>query len=189
MATLTAHLTPTQRRRASSQAAPARQAAQPRLNLSYADTRLTLAYSHAGLYDVRTGGFCIARRRLLGPRPEQISHARMLCGGGQDVSTAEKDHFLCYWFRKPGEGSETIQGQRLADDRGHLVVRLDPAWNHHAGELVAREHQARYERNLAQQFRWGQTIHRAYSKLEPSFPLSMHMVCDDAAESMFFVEN
>ena len=52
--------------------------------------------------------------------PAKVSHARMLKGGSNAASTAEKDRFVCFWFRTPHSGDIPVHF--------HPIARTKPTW-------------------------------------------------------------
>jgi hypothetical protein len=158
-----------------------------RINKTYCTDKVRVDYAHVGLYDVAQRRLWIARKRW-GVLPVRVSHARLLVGGGQDTSTADKDRFLCYWFHTPGTGEGYVHGYPIEWDEGHLLVRLDPNWNYLTKTFVPNQDAARIEKNIEQQYEWGRRIFDAYAQKKPRFPLSWHMIGPRAADSMFYVQ-
>ncbi|MAE60061.1 MAG: hypothetical protein CMJ49_01765 [Planctomycetaceae bacterium] len=160
---------------------------QRRINSRYCTAKLRADYAHVGLHDVKSGETWIARRRL-GVVPIRISHARMLHGGSDTTSVAEKDHFLCYWYHTPGTGEGPLHGYPIEWEEGHLMVRLDPNWNHQKQALIRQSDTAKVERNIDRQYVLGQKLFDQYVALGPKFPLSWHMIGPRPADSMFYVQ-
>ena len=154
------------------------------INRSYCTTALTTAYPHVGLFDVQSAETWIARKRW-GVDPATVSHARMLKGGSDEVSTAEKDRFLCFWFHLPNSGDIPAHGHPIALDEAHLVIRLDPQWSYRTQSFVPAVDPRRVERNLNEQFAWGAMIFEAYLRAGLTHPTSYHMVGPQVAESVF----
>lgn len=158
-----------------------------RINKRHATDRLRTDYAHTGLFDTNNRGLWIARRRF-NVTPIRVSHARLLIGGSDDTGVAEKDRFLCYWYHTPHTGSGLLHGYPIEWEEAHLMVRLDPTWDHRNQKLLrptADPH--RVERNREQQYRWGQLIFEAYAALGPRFPLSWHLIGPRPADSMFYI--
>lgn len=145
-------------------------------------------YPHVGLFDVRTGTMWIARKKW-GVQPVRISHARLLVGGTNDTSTADKDRFMCYWFHTPGSGEGFVHGYPIEWGEGHILIRLDPNWNYQARRFIPNTDVARIERNIDQQYKWGQRIFEQYAARRPKFPLSWHMIGPRAQDSMFYIQH
>ncbi len=157
------------------------------INPRYCTDRLRLDYAHVGLLDCLDSTIWIARKRF-GTSPVRVSHARLLMGGTQDTSTADKDRFLCYWFHTPNSGSGFVHGYPIEWEEAHLLVRLDPNWDYVGQSLIGPSDARRQERSVEQQFAWGKRIFQAYADAQPKFPLSWHMIGPRAADSMFYME-
>jgi hypothetical protein len=157
------------------------------INRAYCTKKLRVDYAHVGLFDVHARQLWIARNRWTMPA-SRISHARLLQGGTQDTSTAEKDRFLCYWFHTPGTGEGAIHGYPIEWAEGHLLVRLDPHWSYQQQAYLPPTDTRRVEKNIEQQYQWGQAIFEQYRALRPRFPLSWHMIGPRASDSMFYIQ-
>ena len=158
-----------------------------KVNARYCTRTVRVDYPHVGLFDVVERELWIAKRRW-NTSPVRVSHARLLVGGTQDTSTADKDRFLCYWFHTPNTGEGYVHGYPIEWEEGHLLVRLDPNWNHRRQVFVPATDTAKLEANIEQQYQWGKTIFNAYVSKAPKYPISWHMVGPRAADSMFYVE-
>jgi len=161
--------------------------ASTRINKKFCTDKLRCDIAHVGLFDVEDRSIWIARKKL-GTTPLKTSHARMLAGGTNTTSVAEKDRFVCYWFHTPGSGDGLVHGYPIEWDEGHLMIRLDPNWNYLTQELVRSTDTARVEHNIEQQYQWGELIFRSYLAMKPNFPISWHMIGPRPADSMFYVE-
>ena len=161
-------------------------AAEVRVNRAFCTDRIRVDYAHVGLFDVAQRQIWIARKRA-GLVPVRISHAKLLEGGTQDTSTADKDRFVCYWYHTPGTGEGYVHGYPIEWDEGHLLVRLDPNWNYQTRVFIPSSDTAKIERNIEQQYAWGRRIFEAYVELTPGFPISWHMIGPRAADSMFYI--
>lgn len=158
-----------------------------RINPAYCTSELRIDYPHVGLYDVSKREIWIARRRW-GVDPIRVSHARLLQGGSNTASTADKDRFVCFWCHTPGTGHGYVQGFPIEWQEAHLLIRLDPNWSYSAGQFIPNTDTARIEKNIDQQYAWGQKIFQAYQHLQPAFPLSWHMIGPRPTDSMFYIE-
>ncbi|MCC7203787.1 MAG: hypothetical protein IT441_01810 [Phycisphaeraceae bacterium] len=158
-----------------------------KINTRYCSDKVRVDYAHVGLYDVQSRQVWIARKRL-GVVPVRVSHARLLVGGTQDTSTADKDRYLCFWFHTPGTGEGYVHGYPIDWSEGHLLVRVDPNWNYTTCEFIPSTDTAKVERNIEQQYNWGRRIFEAYASAKPRFPLSWHMVGPRATDSSFYVQ-
>jgi hypothetical protein len=158
-----------------------------KINTRYCTDDLRPDYAHVGLFDVADRRIWIARKKW-GISPVRVSHARLLEGGTNTTSVADKDRFLCYWYHTPGTGEGYVQGYPIEWDEGHLLVRLDPNWNYITQEFIPNALTAKLERNVDQQFQWGESIFRAYLAKKPKFPLSWHMIGPRPTDSVFYIE-
>ena len=158
-----------------------------RTNLRYCTEKLRADNAHVGLYDVQARKTWIARRRL-GVVPIRISHARMLRGGSDTTSVADKDHFMCYWFHTPGSADGPVHGYPIEWEEGHIMLRLDPNWKYQSQSLIRQSDTSRIERNIDRQYGCGQKLFDQYKALNPKFPLSWHMIGPRPADSMFYIE-
>ena len=148
---------------------------------------MRIDYAHVGLYDVQERKIWIARKQW-GVVPIRVSHARLLQGGSNDTSVADKDKFLCFWFHTPNTGEGYVHGYPIEWSEAHLLVRIDPNWNYQTGKFIASTETTKVERNLDQQYKWGETLFKAYTTLKPKFPISLHMIGPRATDSMFYVQ-
>ncbi len=153
----------------------------------YCTDKVHVTYAHVGLYDAPNRRTWIARKRF-GVTPVRVSHARLLRGGTQDTSTADKDRFVCFWFHTPGSGHGYVHGYPIEWDEGHLLIRLDPNWDYLNRKFIPNTDPARTQRNIDQQFDWGKRIFEAYLAAKPRFPLSWHMIGPRPADSMFYIQ-
>ena len=157
------------------------------INRKHCTPKLTCGYAHVGLYDVEARKAFIARDRWGSPA-SGVSHARLLQGGTNAGSTAEKDRFLCYWFHTPGAGRGPVQGYPIDWSEGHLMVRLEPAWNYHKLELIPPTETRKLEKNIDRQYKLGELLFKLYTEMKPGFPVSWHMVGPRPSDSMFYIE-
>lgn len=158
-----------------------------RINRQFCTDRLRVDYAHVGLYDACERKCWIARKRW-GVVPVRVSHARLLVGGTQDTSTADKDHYICYWFHTPETGEGLVHGYPIEWEEGHLLVRLDPNWNYLTKKFIPNTDTAKVEKNVEQQYRWGKRIFESYIAKHPKFALSWHLVGPRPTDSMFYVQ-
>lgn len=158
-----------------------------RINRTYCTDKLRVDYAHVGLFDVTQRQLWIARKRW-GVVPVRVSHARLLVGGTQDTSTAEKDRYMCYWYHTPGTGEGLVHGYPIEWDEGHLLIRLDPNWNYEAQEFIPTTDTAKIERNVERQYDVGKRIFEAYIVKKPRHALSWHMIGPRPVDSMFYIQ-
>ena len=136
--------------------------------------------------DVADASLWVAKKRW-GVSPVQVSHARLLQGGTQNTSTADKDRFICYWYHTPNSGEGYVHGYPIEWDEAHLLIRLDPNWNYLKQSFIPSSDTRKVEANIERQFNWGRQIFDQYAAVKRKFPISYHMVGPRAADSMFYV--
>jgi len=161
--------------------------AERQVNRQFSTDRIRVDYAHVGLMDVSDTKLWIARKRW-GTTPVNVSHAKLLKGGGQDTSTAEKDRFMCYWFHTPNSGEGFVHGYPIEWDEGHLLIRLDPNWDYKGQKFIPSSESRKIDRNVDAQYEMGQRIYASYLTRKPKFALSWHMIGPRAVDSMFYIE-
>lgn len=170
----------------------------PSLNKTYATKRLSTAYPHVGLLDVTERQLWIAKKKM-GQDPSRVSHARLLTASAGHAASADKDRFLCYWFHHPDNApqqtlgsvataSMSVHGYPIEWQEAHLLVRLDPTWDIAQQCLVKSTDTRKIDRNIDQQYAWGELIFNSYKALSNDHPLSWHLVGPRAKDSLFYVE-
>ncbi len=158
-----------------------------KISRQYCTGKVRADYAHVGLFDVPQRRYWIAKKRF-GVNPIRVSHARLLAGGGEDASTADKDRFVCYWFHTPGTGSGFVHGYPIEWGEGHLLIRLDPNWDYAQRRFIPSTHTKQIDHNVEQQYDWGRKLYDMYLALKPKFPLSWHMIGPRATDSMFYIQ-
>lgn len=170
----------------------------PAINKTYATHKLTVGYPHVGLLDVADRSLWIARKKL-GQDPSRVSHAKLLSTGTGAMACADKDRFLCYWFHHPSNApqqtlgsvataSMSVHGYPIEWNEAHLLIRLDPTWDIGKQELIKSTDTRRIERNIDQQYNWGEFIFKHYAGLKKDHPISWHLVGPRGKDSLFYVE-
>ena len=170
----------------------------PAINKSYATQKLTTAYPHVGLYDVAAREMWIAKKKL-GQDPSKTSHAKLLTATGGSMAAAEKDRFLCFWFHHPDSAptqalgsvataTMAVHGYPIEWHEAHLLIRLDPTWDIANQCLVKSTDTRKVDRNIDQQYAWGEYIFKQYRQVKSDHPLSWHLVGPRAQDSLFYVE-
>jgi len=157
------------------------------INRSYCTCQLRADYAHVGLFDVSDRTLWVAKKKF-GSKPIQVSHARLLKRGSNSSSTADKDRFLCYWFHTPNTGEGYVHGYPVEWHEGHIMIRLDPNWNYLTQEFIPSVESAKVERNIDQQYKWGEAIFKSYITEGPNFPLSWHLIGPRATDCMFYIQ-
>jgi len=158
-----------------------------KINKSYCTDVIHVEYAHVGLFDVSDKKIWIAKKKW-GVVPVRVSHARLLVGGTNDTSTADKDKYICYWYHTPNTGEGFVHGYPIEWDEGHLMIRLDPNWDYTTCTFIPNSDTVKVEKNIEQQYNWGQKIFEMYKAQNPKFPLSWHLVGPRASDSMFYVQ-
>ncbi|MEM9345588.1 MAG: hypothetical protein AAGB26_03110 [Planctomycetota bacterium] len=170
----------------------------PPINTTYATKKLTTGYPHVGLLEVQTREMWIAKNKL-GQDPSRCSHAKLLSAGGGNTANAEKDRFVCFWFHHPDSAptqalgsaataSMSVHGYPIEWHEAHLLIRLDPTWDIANQCLVKSTDTRKVDRNIDQQYNWGEHIFNTYRELGNKHPLSWHLVGPRAQDSLFYIE-
>lgn len=170
----------------------------PAINKTYATQKLTTAYPHVGLLDVTQREMWIARKKL-GQDPARTSHARLLSATTGATACADKDRFLCYWFHHPDNApqqtlgsvataSMSVHGYPIEWQEAHLLVRLDPTWDIANQCMIKSTDTRKIDRNIDQQYAWGEHIFNQYRGLKNDHPLSWHLVGPRGKDSLFYVD-
>jgi hypothetical protein len=157
----------------------------PRVSLKLCTTQFKGKYPHVGLYDCRARKVWVCRP--LAGQAIRTSHARLITGAANALSTVWKDRFLCYWFYTPGSGEGYIHGYPIEWEEAHLLMRIDPNWDYDRQRSVPSEMEDHVNENLERQFRHGERILEFYKKCKLKYPLSLHFVGERATESQFYV--
>jgi hypothetical protein len=143
-------------------------------------------YPHVGLYDCRERKVWVAKP--LSGQAIRTSHARLITGAENAVSTAWKDRFLCYWFYTPDTGSGHLLGYPIDWAEAHLIVRIDPNWDYDRQRLIPAELSDQVEANLERQVKHGLKIFDFFATLKLSYPVCLHLVGQRATESQFYLK-
>lgn len=124
----------------------------------YATNRFDGRYSHAGLYDTRSGAIWI-------PRFAAVSgHAALLHDGNTD-------RFFKFDFFVPGQAPRWIPDPQ---DTGHLVLNIIPEWSYSRQQLVPEFDERRTGANLREQERYGAAVAQFYAKAHLSYEVRVH---------------
>lgn len=170
----------------------------PAINKTYATNKLSTAYPHVGLFEVDERNLWIARKKM-GQDPSRVSHAKLLTAAGGNMASAEKDRFLCFWFHHPSSAptqalgsvataSMAVHGYPIEWHEAHLLIRLDPTWDIANQQLIKSTDTRRIDKNIDQQYAWGEYIYSQYREVRRDHPLSWHLVGPRAQDSLFYVE-
>src|SRR5205085_3110495 len=113
-------------------------------------------YPTVGLYDCRNRKVWVCKP--LSGQAIRTSHARLITGAENAVSTVWKDRFLCFWFYTPNTGEGLIHGYPIEWDEAHLLVRIDPQWDYDRQRLIPAELEDQINANLSRQHKHGEAI-------------------------------
>jgi hypothetical protein len=117
----------------------------------------------------------------------RTSHARLITGAENAVSTVWKDRFLCFWFYTPNTGEGYVQGYPIDWEEAHLLVRIDPNWDYDRQQYIAPDFTDHVNANLERQFKHGERIIDIYTAAKLKYPVSLHLTGQRAMDSQFYV--
>ncbi len=160
--------------------------AAPRVNTRLCTDSFNGKYPTVGLYDCRERKVWVAKP--LSGQAIRTSHARLITGAENAVSTVWKDRFLCFWFYTPNTGEGYIHGYPIEWEEAHLVVRIDGNWDYERQRLIPPELEDQVNENLERQHRHGERIFGFFENCKLKYPFSMHLVGQRATDSMFYVK-
>src|SRR5688500_10868974 len=146
----------------------------PRVSTKLCTDKFNGKYPHVGLYDCRERKVWVAKP--LGGQAIRTSHARLITGSENAVSTAWKDRFLCFWFYTPDTGSGDVLAYPIAWAAAHLPVRIDPNCDYDRQRLIPPELSDQVEANLERQAKHGLKVFEFFTNLKLSYPVSLHLV-------------
>lgn len=155
----------------------------PRVSTRLCTDRFDGRYPHVGLYDCRERKVWVCKH--LNGQAIRTSHARLITGCENAVSTVWKDRFLCFWFYTPGSGEGLILGQKLDWSEAHILTRIDPLWDYDRQKLIPPEQEEHAADNLERQFKHGQRILDFFAACHLNYPVSLHFVGQRAEDSFF----
>ena len=143
-------------------------------------------YPHVGLYDCKERKTWVCKP--LGGQAIRTSHARLITGAENAVSTVWKDRFLCFWFYTPRTGEGYIHGYPIDWDEAHLLVRIDPHWDYDRQQILPPHLEDQIDENLERQFKHGERILNFFANCHLSYPVSLHFIGQRATDSQFYVK-
>src|SRR5438477_7232090 len=132
----------------------------PRVSTKLCTDKFTSKYPHVGLYDCRDRKVWICKP--LHGQAIRTSHAKLITGSDNATSTVWKDRFLCFWFYTPNTGEGYVLGYPIEWDEAHLLVRVDPNWDHDRQRMIPAELTDQANENLKPQFKQGDRTFRFY---------------------------
>ena len=143
------------------------------------------SYPCVGLYDCRARKVWVAKP--LAGQAIRTSHARLITGAENAVSTVWKDRFLCFWFHTPNTGEGLVQGYPIDWTEAHLQVRVDPNWDYDRQAYIAPEFTDHTEANLERQARHGERVLDFFRSCKLPYAVSLHLVAQQTTDSRFYV--
>lgn len=143
-------------------------------------------YPHVGLFDCRQRKTWIAKP--LSGQAIRTSHARLITGAENAVSTVWKDRFLCFWFYTPRTGEGFIHGYPIDWEEAHLLVRIDPQWDYDRQRLIPVELTDQIDQNLKRQMQHGERIVEFFRAAKLSYAFNLHFIGQRATESVFYAK-
>jgi len=158
----------------------------PRVSPKFCTDRFSGKYPHVGLYDCQQRKVWVCKP--LAGQAIRTSHARLITGTDNAVSTVWKDRFLCFWFYTPNTGEGYIHGYPIEWDEAHLLVRIDPHWDYDLQKMIPPELEDQIDENLERQFRHGERVFEFFKSCALKYPFSLHYIGQRANESSFYVK-
>jgi hypothetical protein len=158
----------------------------PRVNAKFCTDSFSGKYPHVGLYDCKERKVWVAKP--LGGQAIRTSHARLITGSDNAVSTVWKDRFLCFWFYTPNTGEGLIHGYPIEWEEAHLLVRIDPNWDYDRQVYIAPDFEDHVNANLERQFKHGERIFSFFDAANLKYPVSLHYIGQRATDSIFYVK-
>lgn len=158
----------------------------PRVSGRFCTNRFSGKYPHVGLYDCRDRKVWVCKP--LAGQAIRTSHARLITGAENAVSTVWKDRFLCFWFYTPHTGEGYVQGYPIEWDEAHLLIRIDPHWDYDRQKMILPDLTDQVNENLERQFKHGERIFDFYRNAKLKYPMSLHFTGQRAADSVFYAK-
>ena len=125
---------------------------------SYATHEFDGGYSHAGLYDTRSGAMWIPRFAAL------KGHAALLRDGNTD-------RFFKFEFFIPGQTPEWAGGSQ---ESGQLVLQLIPEWSYSRQQIIPAFDERRLKANAREQEGYGSRVIEAYARMSLPYEVRVH---------------
>ena len=158
----------------------------PRVNAKFCTQTFSGKYPHVGLYDCKERRVWCAKP--LAGQAIRTSHARLITGSDNAVSTVWKDRFLCFWFYTPNTGEGYIHGYPIDWEEAHLLVRIDPHWDYDRQRMIPAELEDQINENLERQFKHGERIFSFFDECGLKYPISLHFIGQRATDCLFYVK-
>jgi hypothetical protein len=125
---------------------------------AYATECFEGTYSHAGLYDTRSGAVWIPRFAALS------GHAALLRDGNTD-------RYFKFDFYVPGQAPRWIP---QSQDSGHLIVYVIPEWSYSRQALIPDFDERRSNANLREQERYATAVEEFYAQARLPYDVRVH---------------
>jgi len=158
----------------------------PRVSASLCSESYNGKYPTVGLYDCKSRKSWVCKP--LSGQAIRTSHARLITGAENAVSTVWKDRFLCFWFYTPRTGEGYIHGYPIDWEEAHLLVRIDPNWDYDRLALVPPHLEDHINENLERQFKHGERICEFFIGSKLKYAFSLHFIGQRATDSQFYVK-
>jgi hypothetical protein len=158
----------------------------PRVSTKLCGEKFNGKYPHVGLFDCRERKVWIAKP--MNGQAIRTSHARLITGAENAVSTVWKDRFLCFWFYTPRTGEGFIHNYPIDWDEAHLLVRVDPNWDYDRQRLIPSELEDQAAANLERQHKHGERVFHFFTESKLRYPFSLHFIGQSATDSMFYAK-
>jgi hypothetical protein len=126
----------------------------------YATDLFDGSYSHAGLYDTRSGAVWVPRFHAL------KGHAALLSEGNTD-------RFFKFEFFVSGQAPRWIPD---AGGSGHLVLHIIPEWSYSRQQLVPEHDERRMEANLREQEQFGRDVQAFFERARLPYDVRVHRI-------------
>ncbi len=159
-------------------------AAGARVSTQYCTHKFNGKYPHVGIYDCREKAVWVCKP--LNGQAIRTSHARLITGAENAVSTVWKDRFLCFWFYTPRTGEGYILGYPIDWEEAHLLIRIDPQWDYDRQRLIPVELTDQTTENVDRQIKHGERIANFLQHSKLKFPFSVHYIAQRATDSLFY---
>jgi hypothetical protein len=158
----------------------------PQVSAKFCTAKFNGKYPHVGLYDCRELKVWVCKP--LNGQAIRTSHARLITGADNAVSTVWKDRFICFWFYTPNTGEGLIHGYPVEWEEAHLLVRIDPNWDYDRQKYIPPELEDQVNENLERQFRHGERVFEFFRNCKLKYPVSLHLIGQRASDSQFYVK-
>jgi len=167
-------------------AAQAEEPEGPRVDARLCTDKYNGKYPLVGLYDCRLRKTWVSKP--LNGQAIRTSHARLITGAENAVSTVWKDRFLCFWFYTPHTGEGFIHGYPIDWEESHLLVRTDPHWDYDRQRVIPPQLTDQIDENLERQIAHGERIVGFFRAAKLKYAFNLHFIGQRATESIFYAK-